>query len=91
MASLFRCTLQDVRITHLVTENNTKEYKRQRKKGKKNIESPFSRGQVSNLNVQCLNQSGAKYRTLPSRNERELNAMAQKCYVLPEKLATPSP
>ena len=24
-----------------------------------------------------------------ARNERELNAMGQKCYVLPEKLATP--
>ena len=28
---LFRCTLQDVRITHLETENNTKELKRQKK------------------------------------------------------------
>jgi hypothetical protein len=31
---LFRCTLQDVRITPLVTENNTKEGERQRKKEK---------------------------------------------------------
>jgi len=28
---IFRCTLQDVRITHLITENNIKEGKRQRK------------------------------------------------------------
>ena len=61
------------------TENNTKEGERPEKKEYR----------ISNLNVQCRSQSGAKYRTLPSRNERELNAMAQKCYVLTEKLATP--
>ena len=36
---LYSCTLQDVRLTHLVTENNTKGGERQRKKGKKNIPS----------------------------------------------------
>ena len=35
---LFRISLQDDRIAPLGTENNTKEGKRQGKKGKKNIE-----------------------------------------------------
>ncbi|MFH1881785.1 MAG: hypothetical protein ABIL62_03620, partial [Planctomycetota bacterium] len=38
-------------------------------KGKKNIEFSTGEPSVSNLNVQCRSQSGAKYRTLPSRND----------------------